>query len=371
MNKTKISNFQLFALIACFTTGTTVIAVPAGVASIAGRDSWITALITPILGLAFICMYYYLGKLNPGKSLIDMINSVFGKWVGFIISLFFLIFICLLDAAQVSSYIGNFVQSEYMTETPIYALNLLIVACVVIGLLYGLEAIARSAEIFIFVVSALIFFTLFLDIPNIKIDNILPIFEKGITPTLKGSLLLSSYITWPIIVLMMIFPINTDLNKKTRNSLFLGYLWGGVICFLIITMAILVLGSTITARSEYPTYLMAKEVNIGIINRIEGIISFAWILTESIRILLYFYAGVAGVAQLFKLKDYKKLVLPMGLVILICSGIVYPNSIYQTNWDTFTWVPFIITFGVMMPLILLIVSIIKDLLKKKKENKAK
>ncbi len=359
MNKIKISNFQLFALTANFTLGTTVIATASGIAELAEQDAWICALITPVIGLPFIWMYYYLGKLYPGKTFVDMFSLVFGKWLGWIISASFVLFICFFSAAAVISYIGNFVQTEYMSETPLYALNFLFAIVLVIGLLYGLEAIARSAEVFFYIVTVMIVLAILMTIPNIHPENLLPVFEKGAVPVLKGSIRLSSFLTWPFIILIMIYPINTDHTVKTRNSLFLGYLWASAFNFISTIMAILVLGSTITARSQYPTYLMAKGISIGIIDRIEAAVSFSWILTESVRMILYFYAGVIGLSQLFGLKDHKKIVLPLGLVMLVYSGVVYPDAAYQAKWDSTTWIALIGTFGIILPIAMLIISIIK------------
>lgn len=368
MNKTKISDNQLFALAANFTIGTTVIAVSSGVAGLARQDAWISAIIAPLIGIPFILMYYYLSFLNPDKTLVDITINVFGKKIGWIISAFFVLFVCFMDAGQIIAYIGNFVQTEYMTETPLYAFNVLLTIALGIGLLYGLESIARSAEVFVLPITVLIILAMLMEIPNVQPNNLLPIFEKGITPTLKGTLYLSSYMTLPFIVLNMVYPSCKNLTSKSRNALIFGYIWGAIINFICTIMAILVLGSTITSASLFPTYLMAKEISVGIIDRIEGIISFSWIVTEFIKILLYLYTGVIGFSQLLGIKDYKKIVLPLMFIILIFSGVVYPNAAYQTAWDSTTWVPFIGTFGFVLPSILLCVILIKKLKKDSSEN---
>ena len=359
MNKTQISNHQLFALTANFAIGAAVISLSSSIAELAKQDAWISALITPLVGLPLLWLYFYLGKLYPGKTLIDMIKSAFEKWVGWIISAFFVIFVCFLDAQQVTFYIGKFIKAEYMTETPLYAVNLLLVIGLVIGLLYGLEAIARSAEVFLVLVTVLMAFALLLSLKDINPENLLPIFEEGITPALKGSLVLSSYMTWPCVILLMIYPASTDGTLKTRNSLFLGYLLGAAVNLMCTIITIMVLGSTITAKSDYPTYLAAKEIRVGIITRIEAIVSFSWIATEFIRTILYFYAGTIGLCQLFKIKNDKRIIIPLGLVILIYSGIVYPDAEYQAKWDSITWVPFIASFGAILPILILIISKIK------------
>ena len=360
--KTKISNHQMFALAANFAIGDTIIASSSSVAALANQDAWIAALITPVIGLPFIWLYCYLGKIYSGKTLIDMIESAFGKWFGWIISAAFVVSICLLSAGQVVFYIGNFMQTEYMTETPLYALNLLLIVALVVGMLYGIEAIARSAEVFVVLVTVLMMLAIVLNLKNIHVENLLPIFEEGIAPTLKGTLFSSVFLTWPFIILLMVYPSSTEQTSKTRKALFLGYLLGAVVNFVCTIMAIMVLGSTIASRSLYPTYLMAKEISVGVITRIEGAVSFSWILSEFVRTILYFYAGTIGLCQLFKIKNHKRIVLPLGLVTLVYSGVVYPTAAYQAKWDTTTWVLSILTFGVILPILILAVTKIKTVL---------
>jgi spore germination protein KB len=359
MKKTKISDHQFFALTVNFTIGTIIITISSSIATLAQQDAWISAIIAPVIGVPFIWLYYYLGKLFPGKTLIDMVNYAFGKWVGWILSAMFVLFVCFLNVDEVMFYMGNFIQSEYMSETPLYALNILLAVAIVIGALYGFEAIARSAEIFFILIVVLISFTMILAVKDIKPENLLPIFEKGIAPSLKGSLSLSCYMTWPIVIFLMIHPLSTDNTIKTRNSFIYGYLLGALFNFICIIMSVMVLGSTITAGSEYPTYLMAKGISIGILTRIEGIVALSWILSQFIRLILYFYTGLIGFCQLFNIKNHKRIILPLGLVVLAYSGVIYPTAAYQTKWDTTTWIPFISTFGAVLPLLVLIISKIK------------
>lgn len=359
MENTKITSHQLFAMTAIYSCGTSIIIVSAGLAGLAKQDAWISSIITIFFGLFFVWMYAYLGSLYPDKSYIDIIRLVFGKLLGNVISAAF-VFICLLDVPQITWYVGNFVRSQYLNETPINSIYALMIIALVIALLFGIEAIARSSEFFILIVSFMIILMVIMVSPNAKVDNILPVLEKGIVPVLKGSLLLSSYMTWPLIVLNMIYPSHFNHIKNARKSLFLGYLWGSTIIFFCNIMAILVLGSSIAASSQYPTYLLAKQINFGMVfNRVEAIVSVTWIVTCFFKTLIYFYAGVIGLSQLLGLKDYRKIVLPLGLIALVFVDVVYPNGNYEAEWDSTVWILWIGTFGVILPIVLLVVSRIK------------
>jgi spore germination protein KB len=358
MEKYKITNHQIFALSTNFTIGSTIIAISASIAELAKQDAWIAALIAPIFGIIILWLNCFLVDLYPGKNFIEIIQLVFGRWIGFIIILSF-IFFCLTTASAVVWYIGNFITINIMPETPSYAINSLFIVVIIIALLYGLETLARSAEVFLFVISGMIILSSTLILPNVKINNLLPILENGITPIFKGVLSLSSFTTLPFITMFSTYMSNINKTHKSKTSLILGYLWGMFLIFLSILLCILVLGNTITSKSLFPTYILAKEINFaGFFDRLEGIIASVWIITVFYRAVVYYFAAFIGISGLLGLTDYRKIVIPISLITLIYTNIVYPNVIESIQFDSTTWVPFSITFGFILPASLLIITAI-------------
>lgn len=59
------------------------------------------------------------------------------------------------------------------------------------------------------------------------------------------------------------------------------------------------------------------------------------------------------------LKDHKRIVVPLGLIIFVMSGVVFPNAEYEVNWASLVWVPYIVTYGLIVPVVLLLVFWIK------------
>jgi spore germination protein KB len=253
-----------------------------------------------------------------------------------------------------------------MPETPIYIFNLLFAATVVIAVSYGIEAIARSYGIFIYLISILFILSMVMVIPAVKIDYILPVCEKGPTPILKASLQLSSILIYPLVPLFTLFSINSNNSNQTRKAFYKGYLFGSSLVALSIIFSILVLGSTITASAQYPLFQVAKNINLGtIFTRLEFIVAGVWIITLLSRGIIYFYAGTVNLASLLRLKDHKKIILPLGLIIFIYSGIVFSDVINQNDWDTFVWPLFSMTFGLLLPLTMVIAFYIKKIINKR------
>lgn len=131
MDKTRITSHQLFAMTANYSCGTSIIIASASLAGIAKQDAWICTILTPIFGVFFLWMYHYLASLYPDKSYIDVIYCVFGKWIGGFISIAF-VFACLLNVPQIIWYVGNFITTQSLINTPAYAVNTVILVALVI-----------------------------------------------------------------------------------------------------------------------------------------------------------------------------------------------------------------------------------------------
>ncbi|MGI6585332.1 MAG: GerAB/ArcD/ProY family transporter [Lutisporaceae bacterium] len=332
MQRTKITGNQLYSLTANGAFGGSVTVVASAMAVIAKQDAWISALLTPVIGMPVVWIYWYLGSQYPELTFVEIMKKIFGRWIGWVAAASY-VFLCLNTACHLPWYVGNFLTTQAMPETPQYVISLMFVTAVVIAVLYGIETIARASEIYIRFVLFLAVLAALLVSPNIKFENLQPVLENGMIPIFKGSYVLSCFTVFPVITMMMIYPANTEKIQEAKKSLFKGLLWAGFITFITILMSILILGSKITASSQYPTYLLAKEIRLGnIFTRLESIVAYTWTITQFMIGLLFFYAGATGLSQLIGLKDHKRIVMPLGLITLVMSGVVFPDVIYQASW---------------------------------------
>jgi len=359
MQRIKITNHQLFTLTTNGSFGGSVIVIASTLTAIAKQDAWISALLTPVIGMPVVWIYWYLGSQYPGSTFVEIMKKIFGRLIGTVAAASY-VFLCLTIAYHLPWYIGNFITTQAMPETPPYVISLLFVVAVVIAVLYGIETFARASELYTYFVLFLFVLTMLLVFPNAKFENLQPVLENGMIPIFKGSYVLSCFIVFPIITMMMIYPANTDNVSEAKKSIFKGFLWAGFITFITILMSTLILGSKITASSQYPTYLLAKEISLGtIFTRLEFIVAGTWIVTHFMIGLLFFYAGATGLSQLIGLKDHKRIVIPLGLITLVMSEVIFPDVIYQANWTKHVWLPYITTHGLILPLLLFLVDLIK------------
>ncbi len=359
MNKTKITSRQLISLTAGVTAGGSVLVSGALIASVAKQDAWIGSLLTILFGIPVIWIFLFLGKRFPRMNLVEVSRELLGKWFGTIVAGSFL-FLFLQISYHIPWYMSDFMTSRIIPETPYYVIKALYITAMSIAILYGLEAFARASEIFIMVASVLFVFVMVMVVPNAKIGNLQPVLENGLIPVLKSSAFLSCFLTFPPVVMLMIYPAHLDDPKEGGKFFFKGYFLGGGITCISILMSVLALGWAITANSRFPVFRLANLINVGIVfSRIEIIVFVIWVLTQFIFSTVFFYGFVTGLSQLLKLKDHKRLVLPLALLLLTMSEVVFPDVAYQENWIVFAWVPYIFTHGFILPVFLLVVYWVK------------
>lgn len=358
MDKKVITSHQLFTFSALSTLGGSILVISSVITAVAKRDAWLSVLVTMLFGLLMMWIYCFLGTRYHGLTLIGITQKIFGKWLGKIVSVGYLSYL-LTTTYGIPHFIGSFVSTA-LTATPVSLIILPFVAGLVIAVYYGIEAFARASEIFFIFFTVLFLISIILVLPNLNLNYITPVLENGVTPVFKGAVILSGYISIQNITVLMIYPSSVDDYKAGGKAFVKGFLWANTVVFLVILVSILVLGSNIVANSAFPTILLAREINVGtVLTRLEYIISILWVVSEFGIGILYFYSLIKAFSELLGLKDHKKIVAPIGLIVLLYSFIVYPNALQQSNWAITGFTPHVILYGFILPVLMLIVYLVK------------
>jgi spore germination protein KB len=364
--KVVISSGQFGLLVMLNTIGTTILILPAGLAAEAKQDAWMPAVLGVLIGVGIISLHNALGGVFPQMTFVEYSRKILGKWLGSLVSLG-LVYFSFIGAATIIWLMGNFLVTQIMPETPIEVIQSFFIIIVIMGIRLGLEPIARTAEIFFPWIIIFFLLLVLLPIPEMNIQHLQPVLDSDMKPIIRGSLSFISVATFPLIVFQMIVP-NGKRSKQTNKAFYLGSIAGGFVLITITLITILVLGADLTARNTYPSFTLAKKVSIkGVLERIEVIMALLWFLTIYFKAVCYCYASVKGLAQILFLKDYQILTLPFGMLLIAYSIIVYPDVIYEAEWDLKTWIPYSLTYGLILPGFLYLAALVR---KKKAAKKA-
>jgi spore germination protein KB len=351
----KISERQFMVLVFLYTIGTTILVIPSGLAAAAKQDAWIGALAGVCLGPLIIWLYAALWRLFPDKTFVGICEAALGKWLGLTVSVLFS-FCSFIGAATVLFYVGNFFKTHFIPNTPLSFINTFFAIVVVMGVRLGLETISRTAELMLPWI-VLLFVVLVASLtPEIKFENVQPVLESGIKPLLMSALSFAGTAYLPAIFLFAIFPCVQN-RDKARKKLFTAALIGGLCVVLVTALCILILGADITGRSMFPSYALVKKINIGgFLQRIEAILAGLWFITTYIKTTFYFYGWVSSFAEMMKLNEYRSVTMPFGIIMVVFSLVVYPDVVFMQKWDSTVFLPYILTMGLFIPLLLLSVG---------------
>ncbi|WP_054024490.1 GerAB/ArcD/ProY family transporter [Bacillus sp. FJAT-28004] len=354
----KINVRQFTVLVILYSVGTAILIIPSPLADIVKQDAWIAAVLGVGFGMLLVFLYTAVGNIYPDMTLVEKNEKLLGRWLGKAVSITF-VFFAFITAADLLYYMADFITTQIMADTPAVAIHILFACIVVMGVRLGIENLARTAEFF-FPGFVLLFIILVIFIsPQIDFHNIQPVFDTGIKPMIRSTLLFVSIFSLTPVVFLMIYPVSVNQPQKSRNAFFIGTFIGGIILIIIIALAILVLGPDTTGRHMYPSFALAKKINTGNFIRVEAIMAGIWFVTIFYRTSLYFYAAVIGLAQTLNLKDYRSLTLPLGMIMVVISLILHPNVLHGSEFTNGAWIPYVSTYGLILPLVLLGVHAIR------------
>src|SRR5690606_4475994 len=133
----------------------------------------------------------------------------------------------------------------------------------------------------------------------------LPVFEAGAMAIFESSLTVVGIPYLELVVFLMIYP-NVNKSTKIGKALITGGLLGGLVIIAVTTLCITVLGWDFTARHTFPSYTLAKKIQVGeFLQRIEVFMAIIWMITIFFKLTICFYASALGLTQILKLKSYR------------------------------------------------------------------
>ncbi|MBB3112641.1 spore germination protein KB [Paenibacillus phyllosphaerae] len=360
MNDGTLTARQLMILVIFFIIGTTILVVPSTLAAEAKQGAWLLQLGGTVAGTLVLWFYMLIFKRNTEQNLFEMNERLFGRLPGKAVSLLVAV-LTIVFASQVLFYIGSFIRTQIMPDTPMEAIHVLFMFAVVAGVKFGLVTMARTAEIYFPWVLLLFIFFLFFIIPDIRVNQLMPLSEVEGMSFVRGTLAVVTYSYFPLFITFAAMHRSIPWQKSMQRAYLIGGFVSGSMLVVLVLVSTMVLGPMNTAVQVYPTYVVARKINVGdFLQRVEVIVAFLWFIVIYFKLTLYFHAIVTGVAQTFGIaKQAKSLGVPLGLLVFVLSLYIYPNYVYLKKWDTLTWTSESLILGVVYPSVLLAATIVR------------
>ncbi|MHA6482940.1 GerAB/ArcD/ProY family transporter [Paenibacillus sp. strain BS8-2] len=329
-----------------FTIGTTILFGATPVTAMAKQDGWIASALGVILNLITILLYNRIGRQAGSLTIPQYADKLLGKWGGRLTMLFFLSYVILLSAFLLR-VVGGFMTTYIIPDTPIEVIHLLLVFVTIVAARMGIDNLARTSELFFPWVLLFIISMLLLLLPQLDINNMLPILEAK-----PNTLSVAAFYYFSLqeqVVLMFLLPYVSKTNKAGKAFL-IGTLFGSVIICLMTLFSILVLGADMTGGMLYPSYILAKTINVGnFLQRIEAVMAILWLIAVFVKITVCFYVSCEIVANSIGMKNLKPLTFPLGMIILVLSISVYKSTSEFLEFTPKSWSVLAVVFTIAIP----------------------
>jgi spore germination protein KB len=356
IEKGKITSSQLMFLIAGFIQGSTLTITFAFM--VAKQDAWLTVLFSWLVSLPFVLVSIAIAQKFPRKNLVQINDLVYGPYLGKLVSAFYLGFV-LIVAGEYLRYLGEFILTYIMPETPIVVILIMFTFVCAWAARSGIEVTARYSGIFIVITSIIVIFTSILLVKDMKLTNFLPVLETPLKDFIRGTHIMAAIPFGEIYVFLMIIPYLNEI-KQTRSSVLRGFIIGGATLLIITVRDIAVLGVT-TAILAQPSFEAVRLIEIAkIITRLEIFVAIALLVTMFLKVSVFYYVIGLGTAQVFNLRSYVPLVPPIG-IILITFAIWMTDSAMEQVYSTAFYPFFTMPFEMLLPSLTLLIAKVRGL----------
>ncbi|MFW6266668.1 MAG: GerAB/ArcD/ProY family transporter [Halanaerobiales bacterium] len=351
--KTVISGYQATLILIVVTVSTTIITVPSLLVERAGRDAWVSVIFLTIYALLFSLILAYLCHLMGRVDLINFCRKTLGNIFTIPIALA-IITVFLALTGTVVRETSEVLQNAYLTRTPLWYLNVIIILTSAILVYYGLESIARSLEVLIYIFITFFIFIMVLLINETSLNFIKPVLANGFKPALVG--VYPGLVFFSEIFIILIFAPNLTEKGKAFIPLIRTVLFSGFIIITTILMSLLIFGPQLTAKYSLPLINLTSYVKkFMIIERMDPLFIFYWVGGGIFKSAIFLYVAVYVAQKLFNLKTHYSFIPVFIPPVFYISFNLFQNFT-ELNDFILTSTPYFLSILVFFPILLLVIS---------------
>lgn len=361
MQKVRLSGIQLGMLFFGFLYGSSSLLNPAFSAL---QDGWLAFIIGWMLGILLIGIYVTIYLLNDSQTLIGILKSNFGKFLGTILGLLYAWYFLHLAAIVLRDF-GEFSLLVILPTTPLPFIIGSFAALCIYALKKGIEVAARTGEMLIPLIPLASLVVTLGVVRIFDFSNIKPVLVNGIKPVLEAGFGVLTFPFGETIVFLMIFPL---LEKKSslRKIISLSTIIAGFLLLIIVFRDIFALSPILTQRAAFPTEIASKLFpNINIY----PLVLVNLLIGGALKVVVCLYSSATAITELSGLSDYRAIIFPFSAFSVVLSIWLYDNAMQMFTFTANTYPYYIIPFQFIIPVLLLITSIIRKVSQRRKTAK--
>jgi len=318
----KIGVYEAICIVLMAITAKMFFTSPRELAEVVGPALWLEQLVAVFTALVGFLLVFQLMKRFPGQDLVSVFETVFGKILGGLVSIILAAAI-LFSSVLFTREFSEAVKAYAYPSTPPSMIIIFFLVPVLIMIYLGFETLARTVSSFIWFYVIGIISIFILAVPLYKYYNLFPLLDGGIGHIAKVGLKRCS--VYGDILFLAVF-INSlqgiDHFKKgaLRSLLFSGAFIIASAFFFSQTFP-----KAVFVELTIPMFSITRAIEFGtFFHRFDSIYIFLWSISAILAAGVNLYVFTSIYCQVFRIKDQKPLVLPMG-VIIFSLGLLLPS----------------------------------------------
>jgi spore germination protein KB len=116
----------------------------------------------------------------------------------------------------------------------------------------------------------------------------------------------------------------------------------------------------------HPPFIVTRLIDIAnVLTRLDILYAITLLITVFMKVAIYYYVTVLGLAQTLKLRSYVPLVIPVGALAITAAANLYESDMQQVYAGMNIWPFNAFLCEVLLPVITMIVILIRRLPKEK------
>lgn len=297
-----------------------------------------------VMGICFWLISRMMRRF-PDKDLFQSLverHPFWGRVTGMLYILFFL-FVFARDIRL----IGDYVSITLLETTPISIIALTILVMAVFIVRGGLGSLIGMSELYVtlFLVNSII--VPFMVAPQVDLKNLLPYLDVDAAGVGRGTWYIFSFFGE-----MIALPFVMKGSDFKFKPAFRGMLCAVLLMMLILVETIASIGVEIASRLVYPTYELARQLQISeFLDRFDLPLAAATLPAMVTKIAFDLYFVCWGLKRMIPKVSGKVLTGPIALLGFVCAFWFFRNAV-QLYRFTREWTWIAIVFEVLIPILL-------------------
>ncbi|WP_208587118.1 GerAB/ArcD/ProY family transporter [Gracilibacillus suaedae] len=334
---------------------------PALLAQKAQNGFWLIPVIAFVcIFPSFLIMLYLLNRYQH-KNMIELIETITGKWIGKIIGLLLFLFTFLTLTLNSRNYVEQ-IKLLYFPESPTEIIYLIFFGIVFFGAKRGFEVIGYTSWVALPIIKLSAALVIILIMGNIVIQRVFPIFGSGLP------IMLSEGVKSTAIFAELFFLLIAYQSAKKTQMFTKGVIIASIIAILEIVLFyfvyITVFDYNSIGKIAFPFHDIIQYIQFGeFFTNIETIFMIFWLFAAYIKFIIFIYITAWIFGEIFAIRNFEPLLLPFSFLVIMI-GLLPINSISNELVLHDSLITIMSPFLIILPVLLWIIALVKGDLKR-------